>query len=360
MAQTIQDILGVQSMLGVIQEVSQGIPTGILEDGFFIVTKTVDGDAGEYTKISGTRKTARQAMYGSASKRQGLTGVSRQKVTLIHVLEHIMHDMSTLMMLRSFDNPARQARGQELIDLQTQDFVQRFINLRRAAVHSALTLGHIYIDGDGYLLASSANAVIDVDFSVPADHKDQLGGIISASWGTAGTDILGQLTAIKKKAAQDTGLRITRAYYGKNIPGYIATNTAAKELLKTNVRLAEALKDSGDFTLKNIRFTDATEAFYQDNDGTDNFWWGDDAVVFAPDVAPTWWQTLQGTYPIATDVGNLFSDGPEAAGSIIEAPGMFTYALQEQDPTGIKHLAGDTFLPVLAVPSAIFIADVTP
>jgi len=360
MAQTIQDILGVESMLGVIQEVSRGIPTGIVDDGFFTVTKTVAGDSGEYTKITGTRKTARQAMYGSASKRRNLTGVSRQKVTLIHVLEHIMHEMATLMMLRQFDNPARQEMGKELIDLQTQEFVQLFINLRRAAVHSVLTLGHIYIDGEGNLLPDDTDALIDVDFSVPADHKDQLGGIIAASWGTAATDILGQLTDIKKKAAEDTGLRITRAYYGRNIPGYIAGNNGAKEILKTNVRLAEALKDSGDFTLKNIRFTDATEAFYQQDDGTDNFWWDDDMVVFTPDVAPTWFQTLQGTYPIATDVGNLFNDGPDAAGSIIEAPGMFQYALQEQDPTGIKHLAGDTFLPVLAVPSAIFIADVTP
>jgi hypothetical protein len=37
---------------------------------------------------------------------------------------------------------------------------------------------------------------------------------------------------------------------------------------------------------------------------------------------------------------------------------MFSYAQVTSDPVTVKHVAGDTFLPVLKVPKAIFIATV--
>ena len=39
---------------------------------------------------------------------------------------------------------------------------------------------------------------------------------------------------------------------------------------------------------------------------------------------------------------------------------MFSYATVKDDPVTIKQVGGDTFLPALKVPAAIWQADVTP
>ena len=48
----------------------------------------------------------------------------------------------------------------------------------------------------------------------------------------------------------------------------------------------------------------------------------------------------------------------DLAKSIKNVAGMFAYAYVTKDPMGIKEVAGDTFLPLIKVPAAVFQATV--
>ena len=356
---SLESVLGAETFLGIINTVKNGTPSDIVDPGFYTVHEVAElGNTGTYTKVEGTRQTARAVRYGSPSKRREQDNVTEVPVTLIHTFEHIVHKPIVLRRLRMFDSPQQQARGTKEIDRQTKTFLQLFINLRRAGVHSALTQGVIWIDGEGNLLASASGAQITIDFEVPAANKNQLDGIISASWATAGTDILGQLNAINVKAVQTSGYELTTAYYGGSIPGYFAGNTALQKILKTDSGLAKGLKEHAEFNVGGLRWVPASKAFFVDNDGTARQWWDDDAVVFSPDPSDEWFQMIDGTFQVPTDLGAVTPDAIMAAGSFQDVEGMFSYARIMDDPATIKHLAGDTFLPVLAVPAAIYQAVV--
>ena len=100
--------------------------------------------------------------------------------------------------------------------------------------------------------------------------------------------------------------------------------------------------------------------FFADAAGVNQTFFGPDDVIFLPEPDPTWWEILEGTYNVPTSLGNVSSDGNSAMTDIQEVNGLFNYARINEDPVTVKHLAGDTMLPVLKVPKAIYIADVTP
>lgn len=361
---TIQEILGYLTLCGLITDPRGGVPDDILPSAFFTTTQPVEGDTGKYFKVEGTRQTARVVAYGSPSKARSMSGVAELATKLVHSLENITHDPTVLVNVSS-ENAARQRLGESQIARQTAEFRQLFNNLRISAVTSMLVLGAIHFDGDGNLLPSSTGAVTTIDYGVPDGNQDQLdilgdGDIIDASWATAGTDIPLHCKQVVSQIRKKNGYRITTAYYGENVPTYLLGNTLCKELINNNnaitTELASGTIPDGFLGLK---WRPIADAFYVDNDGSIQTWAGGDTVVFTPDVSRDWYEMQQGTYPVPTSV-EVQTNAAAAAASIALREGMFSYAKVVDDPTSIKQVAGDTFLPVLKVPGAIAIADVTP
>lgn len=368
MAKTLQQILGYENLCGIISDPKAAIPDDILPPSFFNFAGSVktEGNTGKYTKVDGTRQVARLVQYGSASVRRKLKGVSEKPIVLMHSHEHIMHDVNTLNALRAMDSPALQERGVQEIDRQTVAFRKYFDMLRLNAVFSILRYGAIYFDGDGQLLPSSTGAVTTVDFAVDAANQGQLnwdgdGAIIDASWATAGTDIIGHMKELKRAARLTTGYPLAWAFYGDKILEYLLTNTLVKEYLNRNPAMQQSLI-AGEIPdgLFNLKWRPIGEAFFQDQDGTDQVWFGDDHIVFTPEPSPEWFEWVEGSYQIPTNLGGVYSGGLDAANAFSKVYGMFSFASVESDPAGIKHNCGDTFLPTLKVPRAIWIADVTP
>jgi hypothetical protein len=366
MGVSIQSLLHFENILKTIALIKGGVPGGILSERMFQATDTTTGNEGSYFKVSSTRQVAQAVAYGAPSVAAKMPGVVKQAITLIHTFEHFQHEPNLLALLKS-ENMREQERGAELVGRALAEFVRRFVNLRRAAWYSALTLGHIYLDGDGNLLPSSSGAAIDIDFGIPAGNKGQLdwdgnGAIIGASWGTAGTDIQGDVEEIKIASIQMTGYRITKAYYGSNIPAYIGGNTVMKEFLKEHpASVDQMVAGRVPNGFLGLDWERASEAFYSDKDGTARFFWGGDTVVFTPDPNDIgWWGLVDGSYNIPTNVGNMYQDVVAALESLTKVFGMFGYAQVTNDPVGVRQYAGDTFLPTINVPKSVFISDVTP
>lgn len=366
MSKSIQEILYFENILATIAAVKGGVPGGILPETMFSPTKKTIGNAGSYFKVESTRRVAQAVMYGSPSKAVTMKGVSKVPVTLVHSFEHFYHDPNLVAVLKSLDDRIQQM-GAEEVGRKAGEFAQRFVNLRRAAWYQALTEGKIYLDADGNLVHSSDLATVTIDFGIPAGNKAQLnalgaGNIITASWATAGTDIPLQIAGIQIAAAQLTGYPITNAYYGKNIPSYISKNTAMKEFLKMNPGSNQAVR-RGEIPdgFINLTWRPAYTAFFADKTDTTRSFWTDDTVVFTPaDNDAGWWNFLEGSYGIPTNIGQIYGDAMQSLNSLATVFGMFGYATVTHDPAGIKQYGGDTFLPVISVPKSIFIADVVP
>lgn len=365
MSKTLQSILGGRNLTGVIQGIRPGLPEGVFPPGLTTPTpRTVEGDYGTYRKVSGTRKTARTAMYGSKAKQRTLTGVSEVPVKLIHSVESIDIKMTTLMALESNEGE-KQRLGEQEVAREVAECRQLQDNLRKAAVFSAFGLGAIYADTEGNLLPSSSGAVTSIDYGIPAGNKNQLdvfgaGAIIGASWATAGTDILGDIQALHDAAIKLTGYPLAHAIYGQNILGYLTANTAVKELINRDDAMRRgAIAGRVPNGLFELNWWPGYRAFYEDDNGTNQSFVGADNIIFLPEPDPTWWEWLNGTYPVPNSI-SLGSDLSAILGNFTVTPGMFAYASVQLNPPGAEMVYGDTFLPVIKVPNAVFVADVTP
>ena len=363
---TIQQILAVGNMLGSIQAIKSGV-TSPFDPAFETVTRGISGDSGTYVRIEGGRETARLVQYGAPSVRRNLRGLSTVPVKLAHSFEHQFHDPIVLQNLMQYDNPSVQELGIQEIGRQTGEFKALFVNLRRSAIASTLALGAIYFDADGNLLPSATGAVVTINFQMAAGNQGQInwdntGQIITASWATAGTDIVGQVEAIKLAAMKLTGYPLTTAYYGEAVPSYIMGNTVIGSLAVGNPAYAQAfLQNTIPDGMLGLKWRAAGSAMFVDQNGARQEIWPADRVTFTPDPSRDWYEMLEGSYPVPTDIGAVTSDALTSAQANIRiARGMFNYAHVLSDPVTVKHLAGDTMLPVLKVPNAIFQADVVP
>jgi hypothetical protein len=366
MAKTLQQLLFYKQLIAVIQAIKGGVPGGILPAMVLNPTKKLTGNTGTYRKVEATREVAQAVHYGAASKGVKFKGVSEVPVKLIHSFEHFDHDPNTVAQLLSTDESV-QLLGAEEVGRKVAYFGTRFTNLRLAAWYSALAFGKIWLDGEGNLLSSSSGAAITIDYGIPSGNQNQLnwdgnGAIIAASWANASTDIALHIRKIQIAAAVQTGYPIVNAFYGKNIPSYLANNTTMKEYLKMNPVSNDAVRNG---QVPNgfckLNWIDASTAFFTDATGATKFFLGDDTVIFTPafeDVG--WWGFLEGSYAIPTNIGNVQADAMAALNSLKTTSGMFSYATVSHDPTGIRQYGGDTFLPTINVPMSIYIADVTP
>lgn len=361
MAKTLDQVLGYRSLTGIITSPNGGVPNVWPEACFTGATvRPIVGDTAEWTQVPNSRRTSRSNNYGSKSREQDMVDIIGRVGKCVHSFEHINHKMNVLTALRNMEDMEAQKRGQAIVDIQTAEFRRKFNNLRVAAVSSIFRHGAVYFDGDGNLLPSSSGAVTTVDMQVPANNKNQLNSAISASWATDGTDVLGDLATIQLRAVQATGLPLKYAYYGKSICEYLTSNTTVKELLKANASMSEAFtmnRIPKGFGIENLEWRPLYTSYYVDNDGTDREWFPGDFIVFMPEVTPDWYLMLEGSFEVPTSV-NPTADANSANSDFKTVQGMFSYAHPTSDPPGIKHLAGDTFLPALRNPSAVFLADV--
>ena len=365
---TLQEILGAENLIGLINSKIGGVPDDMIPDAFMRPTRNFSGDIATWLQADTTRKVARQVHYGSPSKKvNDIPGISERTSKAIHSFENIDHEMSVLMNLKSTDgNGARQRLGMQEIARQTTEFKRRGTNLRTAAVTSALANAKINFDSAGNLLSPTASGALTVDFGTPAGNRDQLnvdgsGDIIDVAWSLVGTPIHTQIAQLRKAARHLTGYPIRHAFYGENIPDFLFNNTVLKEFINRSERLRDAASE-GEIASPFLRLQwhAMNESFFEDKDGNIVEMFGVDTVVFTPEPSPDWWEMQQGSFPVPNDLGAVSSDALAAVANVTEAFGMFSYAKIKTDPTTIEQFAGDTFLPMIKVPKAIFIADVTP
>lgn len=356
----VNDILGGPNLCGIIQETKTGIPD-VFPEPFYRKDQTVDGDTGSYKMFTGTRTNARMSAYGAPSNNNQLRNIQEKAVKLIHNNENIILSMKDYANLLEYDSLKKQQAGAAEVARQIREAKKRLDNHRVSALTSALFQGAIYYDALGNLLPTSSGAATTVDFLVPAGNKAQLnvfgaGNIINATWATTSTDIDKQIIALHQAAVRLTGYKLKYAFYGKNIPSLLTANTKLGNYFQRNQSFNPQYIQTADIPnpLLDLTWQKAYWSFFEDSAGAIQSLVDDDTIVFTPEPDEGWIGTLEGTYPVP----RCFDFSENATKKFDFVPGMFSYGVPLVDPATAKIVYGDTHLPVIKNPKAIFIAKV--
>lgn len=375
MADTLQDILASRNLIGRVVDIVNGVPEKILPPAFVTANRTTEGNRGEYLRVAGTRQVATVCRYGSPAMNIALPGIGSTPVTLLHSFESAYHDPTTLMLLieETGTGLMRQQMAKETINRQLDVFGQRFKNLRVSSVFSALATGGIAFDTRGNLLPPdtstaliNSGAAYAVNFGVPSTNCGNpapFGTALLKNWvynpNTNPTpDILNQLLGLKEAAIELTGFPLTHAFYGKNIPRYIANDPVMQSIIRGSSKVAEqALSATIPEAVGELKWIQSNYAHYYDQNGAMQRWIGPNQIVFTPDPSEEWYELIEGTYPVPRSI-QLASDMQSVLGNIQQVAGPFSYAQITTNPVGIQHFAGDTFLPIVKNPLVVWIVTV--
>lgn len=358
MAKSLAEILGYVPLTGLIEEIKTGIPD-VLPPEFRTITKNVDGDAGRYTLMEGTRQTAKRVEYDAPARRRNLRTIGSKDVKLWHSFETIQFPVSDYVNLRAYDDYKRQEMGRAEVDRQIYQFRVVFDNAELAMTYSMLANGAIYFDANGNLLHATASGP-DIDYAVPAANKNQVGGLIT-SWATASTDIGGQIRGLRKLAVQRTGYPLTDVYYGQNIPSYLSKNETLQPYWARSPEFREQYLKTNEIPngFLGLNWHPVYESFFVDYSDTVREFFGVDACVFTPQLDVTWYEQMVGSKPVPTTFQPIENMGSLGEGAKL-ATGKFAYGVPIHDPVTVQIFAGDTRLPVLKINNVIYIVDVTP
>jgi hypothetical protein len=368
------DVLGAPQLCGMIQGTVTGVPNvfpgdPIAKTGFYCLDKSVERDSGTYTRVTGTRTTAKLAAYGAPSSTRNLRNVESVPVVLMHTVESVSLPMFNFRGLIKKDADASNLQiddqGIQEITRQVKEFRKNFDNLRVASLTQLFAAGQIFFDGQGNLLPNSTGAVTIASAQVPAGNQGQLnvlgaGNVIDTPWSNPAADIDRQMQSLRQAAVRLTGYPLKYAFYGKNVPKYMTDNSKIASYFIRNPAADATFIGTADIPnpLFGLTWLPAYESFFEDQNGELQGLFGDDQVVFTPEPDRDWMGWLEGKYDIPASIGMVESDAVGQLANTQVVSGMFAYAVVTADPLTIKMVAGDTFLPVIKVPTAVFQATV--
>ena len=368
-------------MCGLIWGIKTGVPNPFPGDpmaktGFYTQDQEVEKDYGTYTRVRGTRQTALISAYGSPSQKRQLRDVEEVPVKLFHTVQSIDLKSSDFRGLINWDTKGSDIRidpkGVQKIAFQISQFNDQIENLRISMLISLLFQGNVWFNGQGQVLTSSSGSRFSASTQQPSYCQGQLpcvGGvpntntnIIDTTWSNTSSDIVQQIIALKQAAVRLTGYRLKYAFYGKNIPNYFLTNaTIASFFIRDPVANREFMQ-TGDIPdpFVGLTWLPAYDAgFFEDASGNlQTGLVGDDQVVFTPEPSGEWLGWLAGGYDIPGVKSTVDSNAMAMLADMDVVYGKFAYSTLQLDPPSIKLVAGDTFLPVVKVPTAYFTATV--
>lgn len=367
MSVSLETILGYKYLTGLIQGIMPGIPKKFPKQ-LYDLKEQIIGDTADAFVVEGQRKTAARAEYGAPPVQTVIKGISNKPTKLLHFPESIQLKMLDFQKLINYENYTLQNMGQREIERHITDFSTKFSNTRIAAVASMMILGHLYFDGSGNLLPTSSGAVLDVDYGIPSGNQTQLnvfgtGSIIDASWASASTNIYTHLVNIRKAMIKKVGRPVKYAFYGANIPGYLAANTTLQAFLSRNNAQPNynfQMMDSLDipYAFAGMQWIPIYETFYEDYTGTIKEFGTvtDDMVIFTPEIDQSIYGMYEGSYLVPKSYNPFQGSGVQDVEMVF---GMASYGRLIDKPITAEIIAVDTFLPWWRIPNAIFQADVT-
>ncbi|MBA4191308.1 MAG: hypothetical protein C0467_25275, partial [Planctomycetaceae bacterium] len=166
----------------------------------------------------------------------------------------------------------------------------------------------------------------------------------------------------KPRAISDTGYPSRVAIYGGNIPGYMKNNDYVGKIWDYQQEFANYYANSGQIKpgFLGFEWIPASEAYFQDSTGTNQFVFPADQITFMPELTKATYTFYRGSKKVPTQFGPL-PTGEAALKAYSEVFGRGRYAYIPMGGTfRIIDVAFTTFLSRFKVPGAVYLLDTTP
>jgi hypothetical protein len=372
-----QDILSWVALTKAIAAVRDGVPNPFPKYLFTVRPEDkVIGDSVKFNRTYGMRKTARVIKYGGVPRVRELQQEELKEAKFITFGEERQYPPYILQTLRAYDDWKNGQMARQMVANNVKTMGTLFGNSRIVSVGTTLCLGTIYADSNGNVLPSSSGADTDHTFSqgVPAANIGTIldndgNGIFgeagtgdgSGSWANHDTNIPLALSRLQELAAAAHGYEPTVALYGRNVRDHLLQNTYVLDFLARNSAMQTQYLQENTIPdgLFGFKWIPAWKASFTKDDGTKVNYWPANGVTFMPAVsdAPAFWSMFEGSNLVPTTI-DIQTDAQAALNGFQMVHGAFGYSVITHKPVGMSNIMGDTFLPALKIPEAVYIADV--
>lgn len=336
----------------------------ILPAALYDRTRNTYGNKFRRVVFRGTRQVSRINPYGAPPREVRQVGAGIEDVIMLHTIERITAGPEIMQLFHGYTNYGQQINlAEQELDRRAVEFGKRVMNLRTTAIHCAIAFGKLWFDSDGNIQTSSSGADLEVDYRIPS-------GNIAAStvdWSSASSDIPTYVLGLNMSAVQATGRPLAYAIMGKNVPGYLAKNTSFQQYLARNPQYNQYYVNTGTVApgTLNLTWVNAQNVYFENSSGVITEIFPADQITFLPEITSDFYELKVGSYPVPKSFGWLGQNGDfnEAIRNILSNPvyGAFRYAYGQPFPVPeVVMVQGDTFIPDIMVPEAMFIIDTTP
>ncbi len=278
-----------------------------------------------------------------------------KKATLFYAFNKIALSDICLDALREPASLALQNMGKTELNRQLMRFKMRHAIFKEIVLARILSVGTLYFDGLGRCLNSSSGATITVDMGVSSSHKTDLGGLITATWKTAGTDIAAHIETIKDQAEQDGVEEPTEIVLNRINLQYLRNNTKFQDWAKYNPSYTDTILKGGyiaDLWGMNWHFVGGR---WKDPSGTKQPFVPINKAIFMPKPG-AWLKATAGSNFVPRGIG-VFGDAMQALAQTDVVYGEFAYGKLIDDPWRLMAFMGEKFGLHFADQGAIWMAD---
>lgn len=330
-----------------------GARSYMLTDFYFVNPRSIEGHEYELIYYPAMMEPAPGNLPGAEARVLTPGGGTTRKAALFTNFNKVLLPGEALNALREPDSLTLQKQGAETVSRIYDDFGERHNIFKELVIAKTLTTGVVFLNNAGQVLESSSGATITADFGVPADHKGNLDGMISALWSTSNTKIADQVDAIRDAAEEANVEPPTDIWLHPNTKAHLRNNTQFSEWAKYNNVATDAVL-RGDIIENlwglNWHFYGGK---YQAVDGTMKNYIPTTVGILTPPPNRPWLRATQGSTLVPSQIG-VMPDWQDALRSTTRFYGKYSYARLVDDPMALYLYMGDKFGLHFADPAAIW------
>lgn len=203
----------------------------------------------------------------------------------------------------------------------------------------------------------------DVTFTIDPGTTDVNA---SASWATAGTDILGDIRSAADTHVQNCGMEAARALHNRDVLGYLTNNTDIQGWFQRTTEGIDFIRNSGPSRnalqaqggLASVPGWFQHDHGYVPEGGSFTKFIANDFLALLPETNSFLGFAQGGIAIPPTAIGR--SEVGAAAGEVDVVFGPVTYAIWQEEPLGVRIIHKWRFICVILLPECVTLLDTTP
>lgn len=339
---------------------TQNLPISFpFTETFFVNPIDIDGD--EYELIYEPEENAPVPANapGAEARILPLGGLEKNRASLFFTYNKIVFPEIVLNAITEPGSMTLQNMARTEIMRQLARFKKRHAIFMELVIAKIITAGVVHIrNADGAIVEAGGNGITSCTMRVDASHQGNIGGLVSALFSVAGTDIAAIIEAIKDAARSANVPEPTDIWINANNLKYLRNNTkfetwAARTEFATRPIVQGGMIE-GLWGL-NWHFIGGK---YTAADGTKKPYVPLDVATLTPPPGD-WVQASRGSTVIPTRSG-VTMDLEEAVRSALKVYGEFAYGAVNFDPFKVMGYMGNKFGLHFAEPNAVWQATAFP